>query len=304
MRTTSGMKFGLPLAVALLFTAQAVAAPPTPLLWKIEKGETTVWLLGSIHAMRGDDYPLAPEVEAAFADAERLVFELAPDEATSPALAGRMLGIAAFDDGRDLLQVLGPGDYAKVERALAAQGVPAAAMRGFEPWFVGLTLALGAASRAGFDSGNGLDLTLMRRARMAGKPASGLETAAEQLGALDATPMAEQVLGLRRSLEAPEAIADDVRRLHRLWRAGDVSGLERATVEELAGQPQTYRLIVADRNRRWLPQIERFLDDANGDDTLVVVGALHLIGDDGEVALLERKGWRVERVCGTCDKEL
>ncbi len=304
MPMTSRMKFGLPLAVALLFTAQAVAAPPTPLLWKIEKGEATVWLLGSIHAMRGDDYPLAPEVEAAFADAERLVFELAPDEATSPALAGQMLGIAAFDDGRDLLQVLGPGDYAKVERALAAQGVPAAAMRGFEPWFVGLTLALGAASRAGFDSGNGLDLTLMRRARVAGKPSSGLETAAEQLGALDATPMAEQVLGLRRSLETPEAIVDDVRRLHRLWRAGDVSGLERATIEELAGQPQTYRLIVSDRNRRWLPQIERFAHDANGDDTLVVVGALHLIGADGEIALLESKGYRVERVCASCKEPL
>lgn len=293
------------IALALLLcVAAAIAAPPTPLLWKIQKSETTVWLLGSIHVMRADDYPLAPEIETAFADAERLAFELSPDEAMSPSLGGRMLGIATFDDGRDLLQVLGPTDYARVENALTAQGVPVAAMRGFEPWFVGLTLALGAARQAGFDSGHGVDLVLMRRAQDTGKVIFGLETAAEQLHALDATPMVEQVLGLRRSLETPAAITDDVRRLHRLWRAGDVAGLERATTEELAGQPQTYRLIVTDRNRRWLPQIERFLDTANGADTLVVVGALHLIGADGELALLERQGYRVERICAACTKSL
>ena len=65
--------------------APAVQAAPVPLLWKVSDADNSLYLLGSFHLLRKDDYPLAPEVDAAFADAESLLFEIAPSEMASPA---------------------------------------------------------------------------------------------------------------------------------------------------------------------------------------------------------------------------
>ena len=54
------------------------------------------------------------------------------------------------------------------------------------------------------------------------------------------------------------------------------------------------------RNDAWVPRIQKRLTDAGTDDTLVVVGALHLLGPDGVVEKLRAKGYKVERVCSAC----
>ncbi|MEY2867045.1 MAG: hypothetical protein RIQ43_1071, partial [Pseudomonadota bacterium] len=86
-------------------------------------------------------------------------------------------------------------------------------------------------------------------------------------------------------------------KLRRLWKSGDVNGLQRETVARMRREyPDLYQSINVDRNHAWLPQIQAMLDDEASDDTMVVVGALHLLGDDGLVQLLRKKGYRVERL--------
>ena len=80
--------------------APAVQAAPVPLLWKVSDADNSLYLLGSFHLLRKDDYPLAPEVDAAFADAESLLFEIAPSEMASTALATAMGQAALRSDGR------------------------------------------------------------------------------------------------------------------------------------------------------------------------------------------------------------
>ncbi|MFC4728600.1 TraB/GumN family protein [Coralloluteibacterium thermophilus] len=272
----------------------AVEARPVPLLWQVETADgRTHALLGSIHVMRAEDYPLAPAVEEAFARAGHVVFELDPTEATSPTTALRLATAAQAPAGEDLASLLG-SDYASFERVAAAQGVPAAALRGMRPWFASLTLALSAASRAGLESSRGVDMVLMQRAREAGKRTSGLERADDQIRALSGAPLREQLAGLRRVVAEPARLHEDVLRLHALWRAGDADGLVAAVAEELAEQPETYRRINVERNRAWLPRVEALL--RGDDDVLIVVGALHLVGDDGLVAALRERGWSVTRV--------
>src|SRR3546814_18418771 len=68
--------------------------------------------------------------------------------------------------------------------------------------------------------------------------------------------------------------------------------------------PKLYRHINVERNDAWVPKIEQMLAEPGTDDPLVVVGALHLLGDDGVVAQLREKGYAVERVCTACtDRE-
>lgn len=89
--------------------------------------------------------------------------------------------------------------------------------------------------------------------------------------------------------------------LHALWRAGDAAKLDSDMRADMARKtPETYRLLDVERNDRWLPQIEARLVKEKKDNTLIVVGALHLLGSDGLVEKLKAKGYAVERICDSC----
>lgn len=283
--------------------AAGEAEPPRPLLWKVSDGDNAVYLLGSFHLLKPQDYPLSADVEAAFEDAERLVFEMGPGELDGPDVQQRFLAAAGYDEaGGSLRQALPAPLHARLERWLAARGGSARALDGFEPWFVNLTLTLQAAQKQGFRPELGLDRHLMQRAEAAGKPASGLETMDDQLRALDSAPMDEQVAALAEFLDRAGEMPGLLDALHRAWREADLHRLDALTRQEMrATTPETYRIVNVDRNRAWLPQLRALLDGSTGEDALVVVGALHLLGDDGVVGMLREHGYAVERICSACE---
>lgn len=287
--------------LAPISRADAPAAAYHPLLWKVSDADNSVYLLGSFHLLKPDDYPLSEEVDAAFADAESLLFELSPGDLVAPDVAGKFAAAAGYANGGTLQQVLPADTYAALDK-LAAPAGGAASMRAQEPWFITMAISIGIAQRLGFKPELGLDQYLMQRAAAAKKPAAGLETVDAQLAALDSTPMKEQVASLKEFVEDPQKSVADMQKLHRQWRAGDVDGLNRTMREEMiAKTPRTYRIIDVARNEAWLPKIEARLTEAGSDDTLVVVGALHLLGPDGLVEKLRAKGYEVKRVCTTCE---
>lgn len=280
--------------------ARAAAKPPLPLLWKVSDADNGVYLLGSFHLLKSDDYPLPKDIEAAFVDAESLMFELSPEALVAPDVAGKFAAAAAYADGRDLRQVLPAATYAALDK-LAAPGGGAATLLAQEPWFISVAFSITVARQLGFKPELGLDQHLMQRAAAANKPVAGLETVDMQLAALDSTPMDEQVASLKEFVDDPRKSVDEMLALHRQWRAGDVAGLNRTMREEMiAKTPQTYRIVNVARNNAWLPQIERRLTGSKSDDTLVVVGVLHLLGPDGLVEKLRAKSYKVERVCSAC----
>jgi uncharacterized protein YbaP (TraB family) len=89
--------------------------------------------------------------------------------------------------------------------------------------------------------------------------------------------------------------------LHAAWRNGDAQRVwDIAGAEMQARYPKLYQRINVQRNDAWLPRLESRLAAPGEDDTLVVVGALHLLGDDGLVAKLRARGYQVERICSAC----
>ncbi|WP_158549205.1 TraB/GumN family protein [Lysobacter silvisoli] len=283
-------------------SATAAKAPPVPLLWKVSDADNAIYVLGSFHLLKSDDYPLSPDIDAAFAAADKLVFEVPPEQMNDPGAAPKFLAAAGYSDGRKLSQVL-PGElHEKLSRLMGKQGVPVSALDNYEPWFVNLSLFLGVAQAMGFSPQQGLDLHLMKRAAEAGKPTGGLETMDAQLAVLDGSPMAEQVAGLDDFLSRPEQMPGMVADMHNAWRDGDTAKLDALTGAEMRTKaPQTYRIVNVERNDAWLPQLQKMLDQSKrGDDTLVVVGALHLLGNDGLVEKLRAKGYKIERLCSAC----
>jgi uncharacterized protein YbaP (TraB family) len=300
---------GLLLVLLVAFPAAAASASaPVPLLWKVDKGERSVYLLGSFHLLKPSDYPLSAEVDAAFDDAESLLFEMPPEELGSIALAMEMGRAALRTDGTTLDSELPPataqrlGAWLEANQArLQARGLNASMLQLFEPWFVGLNIALLGMGDAGLDPELGLDRHFATEAADAGKPTAGLETGSEQIAFLDGMDPVEQVQLLEEALANAQPGSSDIEDLHALWRAGDVAALwDRMARDMQHKYPRLYERINVERNEAWLPRIEARLQGGGDEDTLVVVGALHLLGDDGLVARLRDRGYAVERICSAC----
>ena len=300
---------------ALLGSASVLAADapkatgaPVPLLWKVSDKDNAVYLLGSFHLLRPGDYPLSSDADAAFADAERVLFELSPEEMRSPALPQLMAQAAIRTDGKTLQQDLDAETWARFEAwgrtnqaTLQQMGLSPQMLTVFEPWFIAVTISIVEMTKQGLDPKLGLDNHFMDQALAAGKPTGGLERAQEQIAVLDGMDATEQRQFLAESLQEAEKGAAETQRLHAAWRRGDAEELWNGMVADMRTQyPRLYQRINVDRNDAWVPKIRRILDQPGDDDALVVVGALHLLGDDGVVEKLRARGYQVERVCSSC----
>jgi len=304
---------------ALVATASLVAhadsarpAPayqaPVPLLWKVSDADNAVYLLGSFHLLKPSDYPLSNDVAAAFADAESLVFEIPPEEMASPELGTKMAQAALRRDGTALNSELPPETIALLDAWTARNAAPLQKMglspqvlQMLEPWFVGLSISIVEMTKQGLDPALGLDAHFGAQAASAGKPTSGLETGTEQIAFLDGMTKEEELQFLAEALSESQDARQETEKMHRAWRAGDAASLWNDMAVDMKKQyPRLYQRINVARNDAWLPKLQKRLTDPGKDDTLVVVGALHLLGTDGVVEKLRAKGYKVERVCSAC----
>ena len=289
-------------ALLLAVAAPAWATPPVPLLWKVSKGRHTLYLLGSFHLLTAQDYPLSPDVDAAFADAEQVVLELSGDELQSPALGQAMLAAAQLPAGQTLQQRIDAKTWASLQAYAQAHNLPIDLFAHLEPWLVATTISVQEMTAQGLDPQLGLDLHFIQLARQAGKPVSGLERGQDQVAMLDGMSAEEQRQYLADTLDDAGATGErEAQRLHAAWRAGDVQTLRDGLAADMKREyPALYQRINVARNDAWLPKLEARLEGPGGDDTLVVVGALHLLGPDGVVEKLRARGYAVERICSAC----
>lgn len=281
--------------------------PPVPLLWKVSDADNAVYLLGSFHLLKPDDYPLSNDVNEAFARARSVVFELPPEEMASPQLGLKMAQAALRKDGTSLDSELPKATATKLAAWTQANadrlrqiGFQPDALQLYEPWFAGLMISMLDMTTQGLDPSLGLDQHFAAAALAASKPTSGFETGLEQIAFLEGMGKDEQLQFLDEALTDATS-GDEIDRLHAAWRAGD----DAALIDDMGADmqrryPKLYRRINVDRNDAWLPKIQRLLANPGSDDTLVVVGALHLLGSDGIVEKLRAKGYSVERLCSSC----
>lgn len=281
----------------------AVAKTQIPLLWKVSDADNAVYLLGSFHLLKPEDYPLSKDIDAAFDDAKTVVFEVEPAALTAPDTQEKFKRAAGYADGRTLSQVLPQAARDRLQKMLSVNGGSIEQVDAVEPWAVTLSLVLGMTQAMGFRQDQGLDATLMRRAAEAQKTVTGLETVDDQINALDSMPMNEQVSGLDELLAKPQETLSDLTEMHDWWKRGDVKSLdEKMRADMKRKTPVSYQLINVDRNDAWVPKIEQRLAEPGQDNTLIVVGAMHLLGSDGVVDKLRAKGYTVERICSACKK--
>jgi len=280
------------LLMATLLAPATGAADGRHVLWTIDGENNTVYLLGSLHVLRPQDGSLPSVADAAYADAERLVMEIDMDEALAdPAsLVQAMQTEAMLPEGQSLRAVLA-ADYARVAERAHSAGFELELLDRFAPWFVAVTLMQLELENRGFSAELGVEQTLTRRAVADRKPIAGLETAAQQFATFGRMPLPEQKRLLLMTLEETAQLEAEVDKLLAAWRSGDIESLSKTLSEEYERFPELYGPLTENRNRAWVPQLVDLLDD--DDDYLVVVGALHLVGRNSVIDLLEQRGYDV-----------
>lgn len=273
---------------AMLAGATALADGAGP-VWAIQgPNGGTVYLAGSVHVLDPARSDLPPGFDTAYRDAERLVMEVDFDDLDELA-AGEFLAANGFLTGGETLRtLLGAARFERLDREARALGLPLDSVAALEPWAVATALLPMMFMKLGVDPALGVEQQLVARSQTDGKPIGGLETIEEQLGALDGLSYADQVTFLEQTLSDLDAAPVQMRAMIDAWRRADTDALARLLQDEFGGAPALYRSLVVERNQRWVPQILELL--ARPDDTLVVVGALHLVGEDGLLDLLAARG--------------
>ncbi len=257
--------------------------------WVVHGRHNTVYLLGSVHVLKPSESELPPEVLRAYAHAHALVMEVPLSDLSFDKLVGLTLTLGTLPQGKTLVAALGPTLYANLSAHAKPLGLDPAYLSHFQPWLAALTIEQLALAQAGFDFNSGADMQLARRASADHKPIIGLETARDQLSLFAHLTEAQQREFVQYTLEDTDHAPREVETLIRAWRNGDTRALEQALHEGFDQFPDLYQALTTDRNRKWLAEILPLLRDDQ--DYLIVVGALHLVGGDGLIALLRRHGY-------------
>jgi uncharacterized protein len=263
------------------------------MLWSLQGKTNKVYLLGSFHLLKATE-TLPAAIDAAYADAEALLMEIDMDDLDPMKMQQDMTELAMQPPDQSLQQQLGPETYRLFTTRLQALSIDPALLDRFRPWFAAITLVQVQMMKMGFDPSSGVERRLTQRATEDHKPIQGLETVREQLQIMARLPDKQQREFLLYSVDDAERMTTELDALLNAWRRGDAAAMAKLLQEGFDEYPDLYRPLTVERNRKWIPQIEQLLDDK--DDYMVVVGALHLVGADSVIELLERKGYKVRQL--------
>jgi uncharacterized protein YbaP (TraB family) len=262
-------------------------------LWTVRSDTNVLYLAGSVHALGPDAYPLPAVFEKAFEASGTLVEELDLAEAGSLSAMPMLLARGLYGDGRTFESAVSKETATMVAQYFKQTGLPMAMIRPMKPWMIMLMLSALEVQKAGLDASRGLDKYFYDKARAAKKPVIGLETAEFQIDRFDTMPDEVQEQMLRSTLTELDAQSSQLKAMIAAWQRGDTATLEKTVRTSFAGYPAAYTSLIVERNRNWIPQLQMCLSSPR--PCFVVVGAAHMVGPDGLLALLQQKGYKVEQ---------
>lgn len=274
----------------LIFTSPVAALP----LWEIQGTSNQIRLLGSIHFLRPQDFPLPEAITNALMDADVVIMELDLTALNPITVQTVMLDKAIDPNGRGLEDFLDSRSYRKAQRLAAAVDIDLSTMRQYEPWYAALQITQLRLMQLGFDGSFGVETQILMQAIQHGKDLGGLETLEAQLDSMDSLPMDAQQEFLMVTLEEAAAAGEMLDEIIDAWKSGDTAELEDNLLRDLSANSQLYDQLIVQRNRNWTKSIVSFTEDSR--NYLIVVGALHLVGDDSVLKMLNDAGFSTRQI--------
>jgi len=292
----------LAMSAAASAQAQPEAADPyadiaaEPAIWAIRDEDTTLYLFGTFHLLPPSLDWRSEAFEAAFAEADLVVFEADVSSPETQAEMAALIPQLGFNpQGVTLSSLLGEETAAELAEVAPTVGLSAEGLEPFRPWLAQLTLAVRQIVSLGFDPQAGVEMVMSEEAAARGADFEYLETAEQQIRFFADMPEDIQIASLRAGLREIERTPQMLDDMVRAWAGGDMDALYTLMTEEMREQtPEVYDAIIVERNAAWIDPIAALMERPG--DIMVAVGAAHMPGDYGVVALLEARGLEADRL--------
>lgn len=274
---------------ALTLAGPARADPP---MWVVRDADSELVLFGSVHLLPPGLAWRTAALDAALGRAEDLWLELPVDEASQQQGAKLAQQRMLLPKGTSLDSQLSPAGRARLRRVAPTLGLNADQLQPLRAWMAEVTLTVALAQRAGATSGGGVEQTLARDPNLTARR-QAFETVEQQVALFADAPPREQAAALEQTLREIEDDPLSYERLAKAWAAGDLAALQAEALDPMREQsPALFKRLVSDRNRAWTGMIVERLKGSGR--TVVVVGAGHLIGDEGLPKQLRALGYKVD----------
>jgi len=261
-------------------------------IWRIGADGSTVNILGSIHFLKKENYPLPPKIEKAFDESDTLAVEanINDESKINPA----MIMERAFYPESDTLQShVSKETYEQIHKEAGRLGIPPEQIDRCRPWFLAVTISSLEFMKLGYDPRLGIDYYFLAKAANL-KRVLELESLDYQIELLSGLSDMEQELFLLYTLKDLKIAGQEFDRLFKAWVSGDSQGMEAIMMKHAKGDKRlsnAYEKLVYERNRKMAEKIEGYLKTKG--TYFVVIGAAHLVGEKGIIDLLRGKGYRV-----------
>lgn len=263
-------------------------------LWKVTSETGTLYLQGSIHVLKAEHYPLAPAIEAAYAQSDVLVLEVDMAEFSLPSTQQRIMKKAMFPGTKTLKTELDEATYQKLMAACTQADLPPASLEKFKPWFASVSLTQVQLQKMGFDPQRGLDLYFYTQAKADEKKVIGLESIAFQIDLFDRLSKENPNDFIARMLANLDVLEAEMDAIGQAWETGNIDALGKLMVQSFEDYPTFHKIFLTDRNNRWVKTLDGLLKQPK--IHMVVVGAGHLPGKGGLLERLEKKGYTIEQL--------
>nr|WP_269814632.1 TraB/GumN family protein [Bowmanella yangjiangensis] len=265
-------------------------------VWRLTYADKQLYLGGTLHILSAQDYPLPVEFAQAYEASDKLVLEADIRQMQEPAFIQEMMALLTLPAGQSLADKLSAATLNRLSQYLNGKGMQLEPLLHYKAAMLALMLTKMEMQQQGLDQ-QGVDMHFLARAENDQKPLGFLESAMQQMRYLAEMGVGQEDELIVYTLDDMQSLPQMLEELRSAWRNGDLGALEADGINPMREtHPKLYQSLLKARNDQWVPQLLSMLEDKPVE--LVLVGALHLAGDDGLLAQLSRQGVKVEKLSG------
>ena len=278
----------------------------TPIFYKITKEDTdaTVYLLGSIHVADESIYPLNNKIMNAYNSSDYLAVELDIDKISSNYLLQmEITNILLNEDGRKIKDDLGEDLYNQMIELLKGKASYMSAFDIYKPAFFESLLENAIAEDAKLNPDYGIDLHFLKLAKEENKEILEIETIELQCNLLVSKPIELDRLIISDYVINYDKNVSGMKKMYSMWKQGNKSEFEKqintidkeGLKDDEIEMVETYnKRLITDRNYCMVDSLQQNLSENK--NVFCVVGLGHVIGDEGIAKLMEKNGYKIERI--------
>jgi uncharacterized protein YbaP (TraB family) len=259
-------------------------------VYEITKGKNKIYLAGTIHMLRAQDFPQPVEFDAAYNASQIIFFETDLQKAKEPAFGQRFEQAMMLPNNGTLKDVLDADTWAALQAFSVKSQYPLSQTMMYNPAMTSILISMTEAKK--FGVGDGIDAYYDKAARADNKVIGELESADDVIAYMQLFAQEDPNKIINSTLNDVEDLQSHFETMLASWKKGDLDALDKEMGQKMKAEtPSAYQTLVVDRNKKWLPQLEQMFKTP--DVEMVLVGSLHLSGSDGLLAQLKKSGYQV-----------